>query len=104
MNLLFPKRRETAAHLRARTVNADEHDPRGSSAKHGDAPASASRPAPRNLRRWWSLFAILPFVTSVSGCGLMAAPCRVASAGLKIVPVVGGVLAAPTDGCAAVID
>ncbi|MGD1324252.1 DUF6726 family protein [Pandoraea pnomenusa] len=40
----------------------------------------------------------------VSGCGLMAAPCRVASAGLKIVPGVGGVLAAPTDTCAAVID
>ncbi|ALS60025.1 hypothetical protein AT302_09885 [Pandoraea norimbergensis] len=63
-----------------------------------------STPAPRNLRRWWALFAVLPFVTSVAGCGLVAAPCRVASAGLKIVPGVGGVLAAPTDACAAVID
>lgn len=69
----------------------------------GDAPL-ASKPAPRNLRRWWALFAILPFVTSVSGCGLMAAPCRVASAGLKIIPGVGGVLATPTDACAAAID
>jgi hypothetical protein len=72
-------------------------------APSGDANAM-SKPAPRNLRRWWALFAILPFVTSVAGCGLMAAPCRVASAGLKIVPGVGGVLAAPTDACAAVID
>ena len=40
----------------------------------------------------------------LSGCGLVAAPCRVASAGLKIVPVVGHVAAAPTDACADVID
>jgi hypothetical protein len=41
---------------------------------------------------------------TLSACGLVAAPCRVASAGLKIVPVVGHVAAAPTDGCAEVID
>nr|WP_141118777.1 DUF6726 family protein [Pandoraea sp. PE-S2R-1] len=69
-----------------------------------DDARAKSTPAPRNLRRWWALFAVLPFVTSVAGCGLVAAPCRVASAGLKIVPGVGGVLAAPTDACAAVID
>ncbi len=40
----------------------------------------------------------------LSGCGLAAAPCRVGSAVLKIVPLVGHVAAAPTDGCAAVID
>jgi hypothetical protein len=40
----------------------------------------------------------------LTGCGLAAAPCRVASAGLKIVPLVGHVAAAPTDACAAVID
>jgi hypothetical protein len=40
----------------------------------------------------------------VSGCGLVAAPCRVASAAIKIVPVVGHPAAAPTDGCAEVID
>jgi hypothetical protein len=40
----------------------------------------------------------------LAGCGLAAAPCRVASAGLKIVPVVGHVAAAPTDACADVID
>ncbi len=41
---------------------------------------------------------------ALSGCGLVAAPCRVGSAVLKIVPVVGHIAAAPTDGCAAVID
>lgn len=40
----------------------------------------------------------------ISGCGLAAAPCRIASAGLKIVPIVGHVAAAPTDACAGVID
>ncbi len=39
-----------------------------------------------------------------SGCGLAAAPCRVTSAVIKIVPVVGGVAAAPTDACAEIID
>jgi uncharacterized protein DUF6726 len=39
-----------------------------------------------------------------SGCGAVAAPCRIASAGLKIVPLVGHVAAAPTDACADVID
>ena len=40
----------------------------------------------------------------LSGCGLVALPCRVGSAALRIVPVVGDVAAAPTDACAAVID
>ncbi len=101
MTLLSPMRRQAIADSRAHIVAADEHDPRAANAN--EAP-SASKPAPRNLRRWWALFAILPFVTSVSGCGLLAAPCRVTSAGLKIIPGVGGVLAAPTDACAAAID
>jgi hypothetical protein len=41
---------------------------------------------------------------ALAACGAVAAPCRVASAGLKIVPLVGHVAAAPTDACAAVID
>ena len=40
----------------------------------------------------------------LSGCGLMAAPCRVGSAVLKVVPLVGHAAAAPTDACAAAID
>ncbi|WP_323121675.1 DUF6726 family protein [Burkholderia alba] len=50
----------------------------------------------------WLLIAALSL--SASGCGLAAAPCRIASAGLKVVPVVGHVAAAPTDACATVID
>jgi hypothetical protein len=41
---------------------------------------------------------------SLGGCGLFAAPCRVASAGIKIVPIVGHPAAAPTDACARAID
>ena len=48
--------------------------------------------------------AVLIATAALSGCGVMAAPCRVASAGIKMIPVVGHVAAAPTDVCAAVID
>ena len=48
--------------------------------------------------------AMLLASAALSGCGVLAAPCRVASAGIKMVPVVGHVAAAPTDLCAAVID
>jgi hypothetical protein len=40
----------------------------------------------------------------LAGCGAAAAPCRVGSAALKVVPLVGHVAAAPTDACAEVID
>jgi hypothetical protein len=46
---------------------------------------------------------LLPLL-SLSGCGLVAAPCRVTSAALDIVPVVGHVASTPTDACAQVID
>jgi hypothetical protein len=54
----------------------------------------------RNLR----LFAILLLGPALTGCGLLAAPCRVGSAALDIVPLVGHVAAAPTDACASAID
>ena len=41
----------------------------------------------------WLLISLL--CLSCAGCGLAAAPCRVTSAVIKIVPVVGGVAAAP---------
>lgn len=47
---------------------------------------------------------VLASALLLSGCGLAAAPCRVTSAGLKIVPVAGQVAAAPTDACANAID
>lgn len=40
----------------------------------------------------------------LSGCGVLAAPCRLGSAVIKMVPVVGHTAALPTDACAAMID
>jgi Family of unknown function (DUF6726) len=47
---------------------------------------------------------VLLVVLALGGCGIAAAPCRVGSAGLKALPLVGHVAAAPTDACADVID
>ena len=47
---------------------------------------------------------VLLAILSLSGCGVAAAPCRVGSAALKMVPLVGHVAAGPTDACAGVID
>lgn len=47
---------------------------------------------------------LLILCLGLSGCGLVAAPCRITSATLKIVPVAGDVAATPTDACAEVID
>ena len=57
-------------------------------------------PSPNAMK--WLLISLLCLLCT--GCGLAAAPCRVTSAVIKIVPVVGGVAAAPTDACAEVID
>jgi hypothetical protein len=58
----------------------------------------------RKMGRIGALGVLVTLCAGLAGCGLAAAPCRVASAGLKIVPVVGHVAAAPTDACADVID
>ena len=50
------------------------------------------------------LLAILGLAHLLAGCGAVAAPCRITSAVLDIVPVVGHVAAAPTDACATAID
>lgn len=50
------------------------------------------------------LFIIFIIFLNLSGCGLLAAPCRITSAGLKVIPGIGHVVAVPTDACAAVID
>ncbi len=47
---------------------------------------------------------ILLVLPLLSGCGLAAAPCRVTSAVLKVVPVIGHTAAAPIDTCAGAID
>lgn len=67
--------------------------------RHGHA--RGTHPSPTNPMKWL-LISLL--CLSCTGCGLAAAPCRVTSAVIKIVPVVGGVAAAPTDACAEVID
>ncbi|CAE6701525.1 DUF6726 family protein [Paraburkholderia haematera] len=68
--------------------------------------AVASRKNMRSGRfgRLGALGVMLALCAGMTGCGLAAAPCRVASAGLKIVPLVGHIAAAPTDACADVID
>jgi hypothetical protein len=50
------------------------------------------------------ILVLLTICAFVTGCGAVAAPCRVASAGLKIVPLVGHAAATPTDACADAID
>jgi hypothetical protein len=58
----------------------------------------------RGYGRFIAKIMLVSFVFSLAGCGVMAAPCRVTSAALKMVPLVGHVAAAPTDACASVID
>jgi hypothetical protein len=47
---------------------------------------------------------LLPVVLLMSGCGVAAAPCRVSSAVLDMVPIVGHAAATPTNACADAID
>ena len=73
--------------------------------KSGESPQPGTQhrvPYRRSRIACWSVLVAL--CAGFAGCGLAAAPCRIASAGLKIVPVVGHVAAAPTDACADVID
>ena len=53
------------------------------------------------MRRFMAMAGVL---LALSGCGLAAAPCRVVSAGFKIVPWVGHTAAASFDSCADRID
>jgi hypothetical protein len=50
---------------------------------------------------WLALGAAL---TQLAGCGLAALPCRLTSATLDIVPVVGHAAATPFEACASAID
>ena len=51
-----------------------------------------------------TLLLLAALAPALSGCGVLAAPCRLASTVIKMVPVVGHAAAVPTDACAAVID
>jgi hypothetical protein len=43
-------------------------------------------------------------IVTLSGCSVLAAPCRISAAVVKTVPVVGKVVAVPLDVCADIID
>jgi hypothetical protein len=43
-------------------------------------------------------------ISQFSSCAVVALPCRLASATLKVIPVVGHPAAAPFDACASAID
>jgi hypothetical protein len=47
---------------------------------------------------------ILAAAASLAGCGVVAAPVRVTSAAVKVVPVAGDAVAAPLDVTANTID
>jgi hypothetical protein len=47
---------------------------------------------------------VLLVSAALLGCGVAAAPCRIASAAIKMVPVVGHPAAASADACAGAID
>ena len=51
-----------------------------------------------------ALATVLGLTGGLAGCGVVAAPVRVTSAGAKAVPVAGDVVAAPLDVTADVID
>ncbi|CAG9270755.1 Putative lipoprotein [Paraburkholderia caribensis] len=60
-----------------------------------------ARRAATRLAMWSAVgAAVLP----LDGCAVAALPCRLTSATLKILPVVGHVAATPFDACAAAID
>jgi hypothetical protein len=64
------------------------------------------KPSTDSIRRGRLLgvMLILAAAASLAGCGVVAAPVRVTSAAVKVVPVAGHVVAAPLDVTADVID
>ena len=54
--------------------------------------------------RLLGMMLLLAAAASLAGCGVVAAPVRVTSAAVKVVPVAGDVVAAPLDVTADVID
>jgi hypothetical protein len=56
------------------------------------------------LGRLLGAMLILAAAASLAGCGVVAAPVRVTSAAVKVVPGAGDVVAAPLDVTADVID
>jgi hypothetical protein len=65
-------------------------------------------PVLKKIRRaatWLAMWAVSgATLLPLDGCAVAALPCRVTSATLKIVPVVGHAAATPFDMCASAID
>ncbi len=82
-----------------------EHFHRVTNSTHMTTSMSASRYRPSHpLRTMLRMLGIVAMLSSIGGCGVLAAPCRVTSAAFKMVPLIGHAAAIPTDACAAVID
>jgi hypothetical protein len=61
--------------------------------------------APRRTRRSSvPLLVSAILLVTLSGCSVLAAPCRISAAVVKTVPVVGKAVAVPLDVCADIID
>jgi hypothetical protein len=71
-------------------------------------PSPSTSPRARNrvarIARAALAAALVCLALPLEGCAVAAFPCRVASATLKIVPVVGKPAAVPFDACADAID
>ncbi|QGZ65458.1 DUF6726 family protein [Paraburkholderia acidisoli] len=67
-------------------------------------PARSHSRVPTYLVRASSAIAIACLALPLEGCAAAALPCRLASATLKIVPVVGHAASVPFDACASAID
>jgi hypothetical protein len=68
-------------------------------------PSASTSPRARNrVARAALAAALVCLALPLEGCAVAAFPCRVASATLKIVPVVGKPAAVPFDACADAID
>ena len=52
----------------------------------------------------WRLALLLCGILAFCGCSVAALPCRVTADVAGVVPVAGGVAAAPFDACAGIID
>ena len=89
-----------------RTPNSTRVGPRtipNSSQPRVDASAARAAFTEQMTERITRAIAVLAGLF-LAGCGVVAAPCRVTSAVIDMVPLVGHVAATPTDACAEVID
>ncbi|WP_415914228.1 DUF6726 family protein [Paraburkholderia sp. J67] len=59
---------------------------------------------PKGIARTASALVLASLALPLDGCAVVALPCRLVSATLKIVPVVGHPAAIPFDACSAAID